>query len=225
MDVVDLGYMGVDVVLHPSKGPMILELNYQPGLSIQLANGAGLRKRLDRVEDLEIKSPEHGVNIAKALFAAHFSDQVRAEDGIKTISAVEEIKIRGKTKEYRRHKVLAKVDTGAWRTSISKNLAEELGLLNEDNILWTRTVRNSLGKEKRYVINLTFWLSGRKITTLASVAKRMALTFPVIVGRKDLEGFLVDPKLDKEKIKAKKKMRKAKKKRKKELREKKTKEK
>jgi len=33
-----LGYVGVDVVLHPEKGPMILELNSQPGLQIQLAN-------------------------------------------------------------------------------------------------------------------------------------------------------------------------------------------
>ena len=31
-------------------GPMILELNARPGLAIQLANGAGLRPRLEAVD-------------------------------------------------------------------------------------------------------------------------------------------------------------------------------
>lgn len=42
----NLGYLGVDVALHPKRGPMIWELNYMPGLSIQIANGAGLRKKV-----------------------------------------------------------------------------------------------------------------------------------------------------------------------------------
>ena len=41
-----LGFLGVDVVLHPEKGPMVLEVNAQPGFQIQLANMAGLRIRL-----------------------------------------------------------------------------------------------------------------------------------------------------------------------------------
>jgi alpha-L-glutamate ligase-like protein len=53
-----LGYLGADIVLHPEKGPMVLELNAQPGLQIQLANRVGLRRRLDKVEDLEIKDAE-----------------------------------------------------------------------------------------------------------------------------------------------------------------------
>lgn len=200
---VSLGYVGVDVVMHPSKGPMVLEINYQPGLQIQLANKAGLRKRLERVEDLKIKSSEHGVNIAKTLFAEHFSDRVRSEDSVKHIAALEEITIRGKAPGTRRYKTLAKIDTGAWRTSISYKLAEELGLLHEDNILWYKHVRSSLGKEKRPVIGLTFWLAGRKIKTPASVAKRMALKYPVIIGRKNLKGFLVDPDIRKNPLRKK----------------------
>ena len=45
-----LGYLGVDVVLDRDAGPMMLELNARPGLSVQLANRIGLRKRLDRVD-------------------------------------------------------------------------------------------------------------------------------------------------------------------------------
>lgn len=192
-ELTDLGYLGADIVLHPEKGPMVLELNCQPGLSVQLANGVGLRKRLDRVEDLEVRDAEHGVKIAKALFTASFAERVKADEGIKTISALQEITIKGALPNRRRNKVLAKIDTGAWRTSISESLAKELGLLEEDNILWTKKVRSSLGKEERPVISLTFWLAGRKITTPASVAKRMALKYAVIIGRKNLKGMLVDP--------------------------------
>jgi len=199
-EVARLGYVGVDIVLHPTKGPMVLEINYQPGMQIQLANFAGLRKRLERVEDLKVRDADHGVRIAKALFMADFADRVRAEEGIKTVSALEEITIKGKAKKQRR-KVFAKLDTGAWRTSISNKLAEELGLLDRDNILWTKKVRSSLGSQERPVISLTFWLAGRKITTPASVAKRMALRYPVIIGRKNLKGFIVDPHIPVEKVK------------------------
>lgn len=47
-----LGYVGVDFVLDRNHGPMILELNARPGLSIQIANGNGLRLRLDKVQAL-----------------------------------------------------------------------------------------------------------------------------------------------------------------------------
>jgi alpha-L-glutamate ligase-like protein len=187
-----LGYYGADVVLHPEKGPMILELNYQPGLSIQLANGSGLRKRLDRVEDMKVLSAEHGVRIARALFATDFSDRVKAEGGVRTISAIVEITTKGiKTKDQRK-KVIAKVDTGAWRTSINQSLAEELGINRRDNIIWSKKVKSTLGEEQRPVVAMTFWLSGRKIRTAVSVARRTTLKFPVIIGRKDLKGYLID---------------------------------
>ncbi|QQS39369.1 ATP-dependent zinc protease [Candidatus Woesebacteria bacterium] len=192
-DVAGLGYMGADLVLHPKKGPMVLELNYQPGLQIQLANTAGLKKRLEKVEDLEVRDAEHGVKIAKALFASVFADRVKASEGIKTVKAIEEIKIKGRRFKKQRKKVLAKLDTGAWRTSISLSLAKELGLMTETNILWDKKVKSSLGAEQRPVIELTFFLAGKKITTPASVAKRMALKYPVIIGRKNLKGMLVDP--------------------------------
>lgn len=38
-----LGYLGVDIVLDPRRGPMVLELNARPGLMIQMANRMGLK--------------------------------------------------------------------------------------------------------------------------------------------------------------------------------------
>lgn len=186
-----LGYGGVDIVLHPEKGPMILELNARPGLQIQLANMAGLRKRLERVEELEVRDAEHGVKIAKALFAERFADRVAMEEGIKTLGTWEKIKIVD-GKGYK-HEVVAKVDTGAWRTSIDKDLAHEFGLDSENNILWSKSVRSGLGKENRLTVNLTYYLAGRRVKTIAGLANRSNLRTPIIIGRRDLEGYVVNP--------------------------------
>ena len=186
-----LGYLGVDIVLHPERGPMVLELNAQPGLQIQLANITGLKKRLERIEDLEVRDAEHGVRIAKALFAERFADRVAAEEGVKTVGVWEKVKIVSAKGE--RFEVEAKLDTGAWKSSIDRSLAENLGILQKSNILWTKLYKSGLGQEKRRVINLSFFLAGRKINTIASVADRKGLRSPLIIGRRDLAGYLVKP--------------------------------
>ncbi len=188
-----LGFIGVDIVLHPEKGPMVLELNGKPGFSIQLANGTGLKKRLERVEDLEVKDVEQGVKIAKLLFFFFFVDRVRAEEGIKTVHIFETVKVKsGKGKKVA---VEAKLDTGAWRTSVDETLAHDLGLLEGGNILWYKKVKSALGVQERPVIDLIFWLAGRKVETSANIADRRGLKKKIVVGRKALKGFLVSPEL------------------------------
>lgn len=51
-EVTGLGYIGVDIVLDPRRGPLVLEFNARPGLGIQVANNAGLLPRLERVAAL-----------------------------------------------------------------------------------------------------------------------------------------------------------------------------
>jgi alpha-L-glutamate ligase-like protein len=46
-EVTGLGYLGVDIVIDAEHGPLILEMNARPGLSIQVANNRGLRTALD----------------------------------------------------------------------------------------------------------------------------------------------------------------------------------
>jgi hypothetical protein len=152
---------------------------------------APLKKRLERIEGLEVKDAEHGVRIAKSLFAERFADRVMAEEGIKTIKVWEKVKIV--TGDKKKVEVKAKVDTGAWKTSVDKDLAEKLGILKASNVLWTKTYKSSLGEEKRQVINLTFFLAGRKIETIANIASRKNLRTPLIIGRRDLDGFLIKP--------------------------------
>jgi alpha-L-glutamate ligase-like protein len=193
-----LGYIGVDIVLHPEKGPMVLEMNAQPGLQIQLANMEGLKRRLDRIDELEVRDAEHGVKIAKALFAGRFADRAAVEEGIKTVKSVEEVKVL--SSDLNRVPVLAKIDTGAWSSAIDKKFAKELGILNKDKVLWYKRKLSALGEEDRPVIPVTFWLAGRKIKTDMTVADRKLLRYQILIGRVDLQGFLVSPEIDKDNL-------------------------
>lgn len=63
-EAVELGYLGVDIVLDRDLGPLILELNARPGLNIQLANRRGLRHRLDAIEALSERHDSPGQRVA-----------------------------------------------------------------------------------------------------------------------------------------------------------------
>lgn len=52
-DIVGMGYIGVDLVLDQTLGAMMLEVNARPGISIQVANRAGLLPRLELVDALK----------------------------------------------------------------------------------------------------------------------------------------------------------------------------
>ncbi len=75
-EAVELGYLGVDIVLDEAHGPLILELNARPGLNIQIANRRGLRHRLDAVDALENprQSPERRVEWACRQFGEARAD-------------------------------------------------------------------------------------------------------------------------------------------------------
>ena len=123
-----LSYMSVDMLIDEEQGPVVLELNDQPGLSIQIANMAGLRRRLERVEGLEVDEPEKGVKIGKALFASKFASRVKFTGEEKPVIGIfENVKIKNKKKRWVEMK--AKIDTGARSTSIDKELATSLGLM------------------------------------------------------------------------------------------------
>lgn len=49
-DSLEMGYIGVDFVLDADRGPVILEANGRPGLSIQIANRSGLLRRLAEID-------------------------------------------------------------------------------------------------------------------------------------------------------------------------------
>jgi len=204
-----LGFMGVDVVLDKEKGPMVLEVNARPGLSIQICNKAGLKLRMEKVDEITVRSVEHAITLAKYLFGESFFEKVEEKEKRKTVEPIEIIKVKIpkgfnpvlqkspiiKQGKHRVVNVRAKVDTGAFRSSIDRDLAERLGLLAKERILYYRNYRSSLGKHiDRPVIGITFWLNGKKVVTAVNVADREKLRTKFLLGRKDLGNFLVSAK-------------------------------
>lgn len=66
-DAIGLGYIGADIVIDRDHGPLVLELNARPGLSIQIANHAGLRKRLETIRAL----PESAIPASERIARVH----------------------------------------------------------------------------------------------------------------------------------------------------------
>ncbi len=48
-EMTGLGYLGVDIMIDETIGPLMIEVNARPGLAIQMANGVGLMRRLEPV--------------------------------------------------------------------------------------------------------------------------------------------------------------------------------
>ncbi len=86
--------------------------------------------------------------------------------------------------------VLAKIDTGADRSSIDTKIAKQLGI-NLDSAK-TIKIASSLGEERRPVVDLTLEFAGRRITTEATVADRSDRSSAMLLGQRDLDGFLID---------------------------------
>ncbi|GIK83606.1 MAG: hypothetical protein BroJett025_02280 [Patescibacteria group bacterium] len=180
-------FMGADIFIHPEKGPMIVELNGFPGLSIQICNRAGLKRRIERVEGLEITSPKHGVKVAQALFTHNFSDQIKIDAGVQVISTQPTIIVYDENNKEHESETL--VNTGRYRSAISEKFAHDLGLFDIDDLLWRQ---QEIIEGKVPVIEVKIKIKDKKITTAMIVVKKLnKLKHKIELGRKDLQGFLV----------------------------------
>jgi len=215
-----LGYLGADIAIDAERGPVILELNARPGLGIQIANLAGLKKRLERVAGLKIQSIEKGVRVGMDLFGGEVEENVEEISGKKVIGAVEKVKLIGKNRKE--IEILAKIDTGAGFSSMDTSLAKAIGfektveayesLTNVDyeqiknlgrearwslfknipDIATTVIVKSSHGTTYRPTIKVTLSIGGASVLTKVTLIKRSNLQYPIIIGRKNLKRFLID---------------------------------
>ena len=139
-----LGFLGADIAIDRDQGPVILELNARPGLSIQLANFAGLKERLDRVRGINIKTVERGVRLGRNLFGGEIEEEIEEISGRRVIGCIEKVKLIGKNgKEVTAE---AKIDTGADSTSIDTELAKQLGF--EDVISFFSSIPKPTSSER-----------------------------------------------------------------------------
>ena len=74
-ELTGLGYIGVDIVLDKTSGPLILELNARPGLNIQIANREGLLHRCRSIEREagQTRTASERIDVSVALFKKSFA--------------------------------------------------------------------------------------------------------------------------------------------------------
>lgn len=134
-----LGFTGVDIAIDRKKGPVIFELNARPGLAIQICNKTGLKERLERVEGLNVKSIDQGLEIAKTLFGGEVEREIESISGKQIIAPLQKIKLYGQIKSKKTHKkrrskkyriketIKARMDTGKYYSYISEKTLVDLG--------------------------------------------------------------------------------------------------
>lgn len=182
-----LKYMGVDIFLHPEKGSMVAEVNAYPGLSIQLANNAGLRKRLRRLEGIKAKNVNHAVKIGQSLFAVSYPESPVGDMDRTVLSPQESVEIYGKG--TRHIEGMALVNTGRLWSAISFTTAKKLGLADQRNVLWTQYIE---GEGNAYVVEVKYRLKETIRTSTMIVSKKLDSSKYILhLGRRDLSGYLV----------------------------------
>ena len=123
-EITGLGFLGVDIMIDRERGPVVAEINIRPGLSIQNANRATLRDSLERVKGLSIKSARKGVRISQELFGGEIEEDMEEMTGKRVVGIFKKIMIEGPGSK---RIVDAKLDTGAYYTSLDEELSIELG--------------------------------------------------------------------------------------------------
>lgn len=220
-DASTLGFLGADIAIDRDAGPVILELNARPGLSIQLANQTGLKERLERVRGLKIKNVDHGVRVGMNLFGGEIEENIEELSGKRVIGSIEKVKFIGKNGVE--IEVEAKIDTGADSSAIDRTLAEELGYgevlgffdaipkpgntTRENHAAQEAALKSqythpdlrditfiyaSNGISLRPKIGLTMIVDKQEIIANPTVVDRSHLQYRAIIGRRNLGSFLVD---------------------------------
>lgn len=81
-EMTELGYLGVDLMVDETKGPLMIEVNARPGLAIQMANGVGLMNRLLPVVERHKQKPNESgaerIAYSQKHLGARFADVASA---------------------------------------------------------------------------------------------------------------------------------------------------
>jgi hypothetical protein len=87
--------------------------------------------------------------------------------------------------------VVAKIDTGATRSSIDLNLASKLNL---GPVIKSKMIKSAHGNKLRPIVEAEILLAGKKIKSEFTLADRSHMKYSVLIGVNILEqGFLINP--------------------------------
>lgn len=102
------------------------------------------------------------------------------------IGLTEEVRLIGE----RSKRIIARIDTGATRSSIDIGLANELGF---GPLIRTVNVKSATGSSIRGIVKAKIIIAGRKIRASFTLADRRHMKYRVLVGQNILKkGFLID---------------------------------
>jgi len=88
-------------------------------------------------------------------------------------------------------RVVARIDTGATKSSVDAKLAAELAL---GPIIKTKLIKSASGNKMRPVLKAEIKIAKKKLKEEFTVADRSHLRYKVLVGQNILKkGFLIDP--------------------------------
>ncbi|MBI4836541.1 MAG: DUF1704 domain-containing protein [Candidatus Abawacabacteria bacterium] len=182
----NIGYLAIDIVLNKKGTPMVLEMNARGGLSIQVANKAKLRERLDRIQGLKVKTPERGVRLGKEIFGKQqttemIETEIEHLSGKEILGSFEPVALLAKNGKQER--TIAVLDTNKIYTSIDRALAIRLGIIDKDYE----------AKEKVEFFSLKLQLGKRKVRTFVTIRDYSDQTYKVAIGRRNLRKVFIDP--------------------------------
>lgn len=219
---IGLGYAGIDIVLDKQYGPVVLEVNGHPGIEIQNANRLSLRDRLQRVAGLSINSTSKGLSVCKQLFGHDHEDEELLHAPMLGIAeTVTAYSRTGEANQLRAlidtglvsttiNKDLAtKLGYGAAikaveQIALPERIAADRAHAAEEQFRaqfvelhpdWVDVA--AVRSHGQYIIrpklSLKFELGGKTIQSTTAVALDNKLSYPMVIGRRDLNGFLINP--------------------------------
>lgn len=172
----NLGYLAADLAIDEKDGPVLIEINARAGLEVQVANLAPLKIRLERIRGLKVTSPEHGVKLGCQLFGKPTKKKTLPKKSI--IHYIEPGEILGKDKNH--------------RVRVECSLAREISVIDQK-----LAQRIELSKINSDSAKLKILIGGQRLQTIAELQDLSQADYKVILGRRDLTNFLIEPTLEK----------------------------
>jgi len=164
--VSQIGFLAVDIVL-TTTGVKILELNARAGLKVQIANQIPLKRRLDKVSDLKVPTPEKGVEVSRTLFSSNIPIEKNKKPQEKlVIGLFEEIDILNSKYQA----IMAKIDPHAEETLIDASLFE-------------------LGTGEKFI---DIKLKNKRVKLSFEFADLSREKYKIVIAGKFLQDFLID---------------------------------
>lgn len=179
-EAVGLKFMAIDFLIDEKKGPMIVEVNARPGLSIQIVNREGLGWRLNKAKGLKVKSVIHGIRLGKDLFGGQIEEQIEKISGKEIISNIVPLKI---SKDKFSTEALALIDTSRRSSIIEQETARKLKLIPENFKLEHDEYLPTLVKMK---------IGSHENESEARIVPDKIKGYKVVLGRNDLTDFIID---------------------------------